>query len=161
MTNKFLFFSEDYSGLINTLNKLKDEYKKWGKESTEGSNVGDWHDNFAYEESMRQMELLSRRIKELTDLLTNAEVVQEPPSLEARNKVSVGSKVTVETEEGESRKYFIGSHTLFRDEKHIDGYLIISYTSPVAKALLGLESGEEAEIRIQGKKIRLHVIGIE
>jgi len=160
MNDRYFFFREDYEILLETIKKLEDEYKQKGKESTEGSSVGDWHDNFAFEEATRQMTMLSNRIQEFKRILNNAEILPEKHKPSKISKVIIGCKVTLETEEGETKNYFIGSHTIFRKESQTEDFEIISYMSPLARAVMGKEVDDEAYLIIKGKKKLFTIIEI-
>lgn len=158
---KNLFFKEDYDGLVKAINKLKKEYKKLGKESTEGSNVGDWHDNFLFEESQRQMRMISRRINDLEGLFHNAEIIDESSLNKNPDRIAIGCKVTLKAENGEIQKYFIGSYIISRDRNYIDDYYIISYMSPLARVIIGRKVNDEVKLTINSKQTIFHVIGIQ
>ena len=161
MTDKFIFLKKDYDGLVKKINNLKEDYKKWGKSSTEGSKVGDWHDNFAYEESMRQMKIISDRIQEFKDLLRNAQLFDESEKEIKSSKIVLGSKVKLETPDGDVKKYSIGSYRIFREEEFDDDYQIISYSSPLGNKLLGRAVDDQVELRIEGKQFIFDIIDIQ
>lgn len=80
----------------------------------------------------------SRDLRYWTQRRSTAQVV-EPPK--APKKVAFGTKVTVKRDDGREQAFAI----VGEDEADLEKGLI-AYTVPIARALLGLEVGEEAEL---------------
>ena len=159
--DKFYFLKEDYKGLQEEITKLEEEYKRWGKVSTEQGGVGDWHDNAAYDEGMRQMGMLGKRVQELKKIKDLAQILPSEPSI--KDKIVFGSKVLIEYEDsGEELKVIIGSYMIFRKDglTSIDGYKLISYETPLAVAILGKEIDETVYLNIGEKKRELIILDI-
>src|ERR1039458_4024136 len=155
-----LLLKPDYQALLSTLETLTEDLKKWAKSSTEVGGVGDWHDNFAHEESMRQMALISKRIHDLTELSRSAQVMDEADLTHHLQRISIGRMVTIVDEQENQKKYYLGSHTRFRQESEIEGYMIISYVSPLGRALVGKELGDEITVTIAGRPCRYSIIEV-
>ena len=143
--------------LLDSLTRARDAYQKVVESNEEANESGDssvWHDNFAYEENQRQMHQLARRVHDLEQILT-ALTIADPP--ENPEEIVLGCAVTVEEEgNGEPRRYVIGGYE--------DGDLSvdrISYTSPLAKVLLGAEEGDIRELIIGGRRREIEVLSIE
>jgi transcription elongation GreA/GreB family factor len=99
-----------------------------------------YHDNFSYEESMRQQELFSRQMRSLWDILQGAEEVP-PPQDTAR--VSLGHLVTVEYEDGSREELFVcgdGEGSVFDNG--------CSASSPLGRVLLGMQRGESRPVTV-------------
>lgn len=156
-----ILLKEDHDALVATLEQLRNEYKRWGKSSTEVGGVGDWHDNFAYEEAMRQMSMLSHRIHELDELLHSADVVDPSELPRTPSRVSIGTKVTVLDDQGRERRYYIGGHTTLRMNAAVDRFMIVSYLSPIGANLVGKHTGDEVTITVANKRTTLLIQAIE
>lgn len=114
---------------------------------------GDTADNPEYEEAQTEQGFIEGRIVELERTLKDAEVM--PVEKSKSTHVKFGSKVTVLTEEGEKRKYtIVGSPESDPTEGKI------SNESPVGKALLGKQVGDEIEIEVPKGTIKLKVQAI-
>jgi transcription elongation factor GreA len=158
MPHQYHFLIEDYNGLVRDIDRYEQDYRAWGKVSTEQGGVGDWHDNAAYEESMRQMQMLGKRIHELKNIMAKSKIVTLPQK--SSSKVQLGSKVEIEVcETGERNKFLIASYMIFRDTQDStnDEYRIISYSSPIGRALVNKEVEDEVRVRI-GDKERIFFI---
>lgn len=119
------------------MNQALQAYHQVTSSNAEAAESGDtsvWHDNFAYEENQRLMHQLGRRVHDLRALLEQAAVI-ERPSLRC---VTVGTRVrVVDTETTVERALVVGG---FDDgDPNIQR---VSYTAPLAAALLGAEPGE-------------------
>lgn len=158
--DKYIFLREDYEGLLVEIKRNEEEYKRWGKVSTEDGGVGDWHDNPAYEEGMRQMAMLNKRIRELKEIQYNSQVVE--PSKNTSERIILGSKVIIEFEHtGTTKEIMVGSYMTFRKEPSVGKYSLISYSSPLVRAILGKEENDEVEVRIGTQKRRVTILEIQ
>src|SRR4029453_14665908 len=93
-------------------------------------SFGDLSENFEYHAAKNEQGLLERRITILRDRLQRAEIVDEKAAA-ASSEVSVGSRVSLELEDGETMEVEISS---------VDG---VSPESPLGQALLGAKVGDE------------------
>lgn len=101
-----------------------------------------WHDNFAYEENQRQMHQLSRRVRELEELINRVQVVQPPT--EPPQRVVMGARVRLRfLDDDELVTYFIAG---WEDGDPKAGRL--SYSAPLGRALIGAEEGEIRLVRL-------------
>jgi transcription elongation factor GreA len=156
------FLKEDLEGLEKEISKLEKDYKRWGKASTEQGGVGDWHDNAAYEEGMRQMGMIGKRIQELKEIKSHAQIVT--PQKSTTGKVIFGSRVTIEYEDtGEVLKLMISSYISFREKEAelVEGYKLVSYVAPLAKAIIGKEIDDSVAVVIGGNKSALSIVDVE
>lgn len=106
-----------------------------------------WHDNFAYEENQRQMHLLARRVRELESSLDRMEVV--PTFATAPKTVRLGAGVSLSFLDEDQEMTFLVAG--FEDGNPAENR--VSYTSPLARAVLGARPGEVRQVRI-GSRIR-------
>ena len=94
---------------------------------------GDLSENFEYHAAKNEQGLLERRITILRDRLQRAVLVDEEAAASS-GKVSVGSRVTIDRDDGESMEVEISS---------VGG---VSPASPLGKALIGTRVGDEVVV---------------
>src|SRR5438874_8688641 len=107
----------------------------------EARSHGDITENAEYEAARERQGFIEGRIIELEAKLANAQII-DPALLEDDGRVVFGTTVELmETSGGESMSYQI----VGEDEADIRQGKI-SYSSPIAKALIGKFSGDVAEV---------------
>jgi len=94
---------------------------------------GDLSENFEYHAAKNEQGLLERRITILRDRLQRAVIVDEEAAA-ASSVVAVGSRVSIEPDDGEAMEVEISS---------VGG---VSPDSPLGKALLGAKVGDEVVV---------------
>jgi transcription elongation factor GreA len=110
--------------------------------------LGDLKENAEYHAAKDKQGLMEARISELSDIIARAHVI-DPSSL-SHERVSFGSRVELIDVDDDSEVCYtiVGSQ-----ESNPDNGLI-SINSPMGKALLGKEEGDEVEINLpSGKKL--------
>ncbi len=136
-----------YMKLVEELERLKSvERNKIAKTIDEARALGDLKENAEYHAAKEKQGLMEARIAELTDLTGRAHVV-DPSSL-SHERVSFGSTVIlVDHDTDEELKYVIvGS------QESDPSRGMISVHSPMARALMGKEEGDEVELDLPGGK---------
>jgi transcription elongation factor GreA len=108
---------------------------------------GDLSENFEYHVAKNEQGLLERRITILRNRLKGAVLIDEKAAA-ASNKVSVGSRVTIEAEDGERMDVEISS---------VGG---VSPDSPLGKALIGTKVGDEVVVEAPRGAWRARVTSI-
>ena len=114
---------------------------------SEAREHGDLKENAEYHAAKDEQGLMEARISELTDLVGRAQVID--PATLAHERISFGSTVqmTEQNTEEEVRYTIVGG----QESNPRKGF--ISIHSPMAKALLGKEEGDEAALVLPaGKK---------
>ena len=96
-------------------------------------SFGDLSENFEYHSAKNEQGLLERRITILRDRLERAVLIDEDAAA-ASDVVSVGSRVTIERDDGETMDVEISS---------VGG---VSPDSPLGQALLGAKAGDEVDV---------------
>ena len=137
-----------YKKLSVELENLKtNERNKIALVIDEARAQGDLKENAEYHAAKDEQGLMEARIAELTDLVGRAQVVD--PSKLAHERVSFGSTVQLTDQAtDEEMTYTIVGGTESNPSK---GF--ISIQSPMARALLGKEEGDEVEMALPaGKK---------
>jgi transcription elongation factor GreA len=109
-------------------------------------SFGDLSENFEYHAAKNEQGLLERRITMLRDRLDRAVIVDENAA--AGDTVAVGSKVEIEDEHGERMQVEISS---------VGG---VSPDSPVGRALLGRNVGDEVEIEAPRGAWRARILSV-
>jgi len=108
---------------------------------------GDLKENAEYHAAKDEQGLMEARIAELTDIVGRAQVID--PSTLGHTRISFGS--TVELVDQESDEELV--YTIVGGQESNPTKGLISIQSPLAKALLGKEEGDEVAISLPaGKK---------
>jgi transcription elongation factor GreA len=125
------------------------------KDIEEARAHGDITENAEFQAARETQALLQAQIKDLRMKLAACEVID--PTTTARDRVAFGAKVLVEDLNSGERKYYqiLGPY----DADPARGS--ISYTSPLGKALLGKEVGEDVIVQTPGGLQELTVVKIE
>ena len=109
--------------------------------------LGDLKENAEYHAAKDKQGLMEARILDLTDLVGRAQVID--PSTLPHERVSFGSTVELVDQEDDSEV----TYTLVGTQESNPDKGLISIGSPMARALLGKEEGDEVEIVLpSGKK---------
>ncbi len=116
---------------------------------------GDLSENAEYEAAKDKQGFIEGRILEVESKLAQAQVI-DPSRLDAGGKVVFGATVDLEEEEsGQSVTYQI----VGEDEADLK-HGRISIGSPIARALIGKEAGDTAEVRAPGGLKRYDVVEV-
>jgi len=112
----------------------------------EARELGDLKENAEYHAAKDKQGLMEARIAELTDVVGRAQVID--PSTLAHERISFGSTVMMTDQETEEEL----TYTIVGGQESNPTTGLISFQSPVAKALLGKEEGDEVEITLPSGK---------
>ena len=116
---------------------------------------GDLSENADYDAAKERQGWIEGRIKQIEGMLSNAQVI-DPSELDAEGKVVFGSTVELEDEHtGEALKYQI----VGEDEADLKLGLI-NVSSPIARALIGKEEGDTAEVQAPGGLKRYEIVAV-
>jgi len=138
-----------YTKLSEELEQLKTHERGIiAKVIDEARELGDLKENAEYHAAKDKQGLMEARIAELTDVVGRAQVV-EPANL-AHERVSFGSTVVLIDQESDKEiKYTIVGGKESNPQKGL-----ISMQSPMARALIGKEEGDEVALVLPtGKKM--------
>jgi transcription elongation factor GreA len=117
---------------------------------------GDITENAEYEAARERQGFIEGRIIELESKLSNAQII-DPTLLDDDDRVVFGSTVDlVDTGSSESVTYQI----VGEDEADLK-LGKISYSSPIAKALIGKSSGDVAEVRTPGGVREFEIVDVK
>jgi len=132
-----------YRRLSEELEQLKSEER--GKIAViidKARELGDLKENAEYHSAKEQQGLMEARISELTDIVGRAQVID--PSKLAHQRVSFGSSVTLIDQDTDEEI----TYTIVGTQESNPSKGLISMASPMARALLGKEEGDEVEIKL-------------
>lgn len=143
--------------LREELNKLKSQDRPRVIEAiAEARAHGDLKENAEYHAAREQQSFIEGRIKEIEAKLSNATVI-DVKTLNANGRVVFGATVDLSDEEtGEEVTYQIVGD----DEADIKQNMI-SISSPIARALIGKEEGDVAEVQTPGGLRKLEIVQVK
>ena len=117
---------------------------------------GDLKENAEYHAAREQQGFIEGRIKDIEGKLGNATII-DVTTVNANGKVVFGATVDVADEEtGDEMTYQI----VGEDEADIKNNMI-SVSSPIARALIGKEEGDVAEVQTPGGLRALEIVEIK
>ena len=116
---------------------------------------GDLSENAEYDEARNEQAKTEARIKELEELIRNAEIVDE--STVDTSAVSVGSTVAVlDIDMDENITYIIAGSNEVKPAENI-----ISDMSPIGKALVGHHTGDTVTVEAPKESFNLKILSVE
>ena len=142
--------------LREELQRLKTVDRPWVINAiAEARAQGDLSENAEYEAAKDRQGFIEGRIQEVEGKLSAAQII-DPTAVDAGGKVVFGSTVELEEEEtGEAVKYQI----VGEDEADLKLGLI-NISSPIARALIGKEEGDVAEVQAPGGLKRYEIVAV-
>ena len=122
----------------------------------EARSHGDLSENAEYDAAKDRQGFIEGRIKEVEGKLAAAQII-DPSALDAGGKVVFGATVELEDEDsGDKVTYQI----VGEDEADLK-HGLINISSPIARALIGKEEGDTAEVQAPGGLKHYEVIGVK
>ena len=122
----------------------------------EARSHGDLSENAEYDAAKDRQGFIEGRIKEVEGKLAAAQII-DPSALDAGGKVVFGATVELEDEDsGDKVTYQI----VGEDEADLK-HGLINISSPIARALIGKEEGDTAEVQAPGGVKHYEVIGVK
>ncbi|MBV5296370.1 MULTISPECIES: transcription elongation factor GreA [Curvibacter] len=142
--------------LKEELHRLKTVDRPWVINAiAEARAQGDLSENAEYEAAKDRQGFIEGRIQEIEGKLSAAQII-DPSALDAGGRVVFGSTVELEDEAtGDAVKYQI----VGEDEADLKQGLI-NVSSPIARALIGKEEGDVAEVQAPGGIKRYEVVAV-
>ncbi len=139
------------------LHKLKTVDRPWVINAiAEARAQGDLSENAEYDAAKDRQGFIEGRIQEIEGKLSAAQVI-DPSGLDAGGKVVFGATVELEDEDsGDTVTYQI----VGEDESDLKLGLI-NVSSPIARALIGKEEGDVAEVQAPGGVRRYEVVAVK
>ena len=142
--------------LKEELHRLKTVDRPWVINAiAEARAQGDLSENAEYEAAKDRQGFIEGRIQDVEGKLSAAQII-DPTTVDAGGKVVFGATVVLEDQEsGEPVKYQI----VGEDEADIK-FGLINVSSPIARALIGKEQGDTAEVQAPGGIRRYEVMAV-
>ena len=151
---KFLITEKGYKKLRETLENLKNHDRpKVIQQIAAARELGDLRENAEYHSAKEKQGFIEAQIADYEDKLNRAEVVYITKL--SGNKVVFGATVVLDNGKKEISYQIVSDF-----EANLDLGLI-SNNSPVAKALLGKEVGDEIEINTPGGVVFYEILAIK
>ena len=153
---KFYVTQEGYNDLVNEHENLVHKVRQEViVELQEARAQGDLSENADYDAAKDRQGFIEGRIQEIEGKLSVAQVIN-PSGVDGGGKVVFGATVELEDEEsGDTVKYQI----VGEDEADLKQGLI-NISSPIARALIGKEEGDTAEVLAPGGVRRYEVVAV-
>jgi len=134
---------EGYDKLVEEFKYLLEQEKpKVAHEKLVAAALGDRSENADYQAAKEKLRFIDKRLFYLNKMIQNAQVID--PSLHNHTKVSFGSTVTLVDLDTDEEEVYTLCGVL---ESEIENGLI-SIHSPLAKAMLGKEVGDDFKIQL-------------
>ena len=134
---------EGYDLLIEEFKFLLEEEKpKVAEEKLVAAAQGDRSENADYHAAKEKLRFIDKRLFYLNKMIQNAVVID--PSNHSHKKVSFGSTVSVINIDTDEEERYTLCGVLESEPEHG----LISIHSPIAKALIGKEEGDEFKIKL-------------
>jgi len=142
--------------LKEELHRLKTVDRPWVINAiAEARAQGDLSENADYDAAKDRQGFIEGRIQEIEGKLSVAQVI-DPSAIDGGGKVVFGATVELEEEEsGDAVRYQI----VGEDEADLKQGLI-NVGSPIARALIGKEEGDTAEVQAPGGIKRYEIVGV-
>lgn len=117
---------------------------------------GDLSENAEYHAAKEQQSFMEGRIAEIEAKLSNAQVI-DPTTVNAQGKVVFGATVGLLNVDDDSEVTY---QIVGDDEADIDQNMI-SIMSPIARALIGKEEGEEVTVKVPDGERCYEILSVE
>ena len=141
MMERVPMLAEGYEKLTADLQVLRQERPKIVDQIEEARSHGDLAENAEYHAAKERQGQVEAQIAELEDRVTRAQII-DPASLSG-NKIVFGATVTVLDDDDKKQRYQIVGMT---EADARQGR--ISYDSPLGRALIGKQVGDEVEVTV-------------
>ena len=146
--------AEGYEKLTADLQTLRQERPKIVDAIEEARSHGDLAENAEYHAAKERQGQIEAQIAEIEDRVTRAQIID--PATLSGDKVVFGATVTVLDEDDKKQRYQIVGMT---EADARQGR--ISYDSPLGRALIGKQVGEDVEVTVPSGDRFYHVKKIE
>lgn len=156
---KYLITKSSYQKLLQRKIKIEGQLKDAGKRAGEACGTScDWHDNFAYEQSTKDITLFYQMLKEIKEKTKQAVVVE---SNSCQNTVEVGNKIVIQINGTCGAKKYLLDEIIGNNQKE-DECIPMSPNSIFGKAVLGQKVGGTGKFEdIFGRMCFFKVVRIE
>ena len=122
---------------------------------SEARAQGDLSENAEYEAAKDKQGFVEGRIREIEAKLAAAQII-DPSRLDAGGRVVFGSTVDLEDEDSGAKV----TYQIVGDDEADLKLRLISISSPIARALIGKESGDVVEFQAPGGARHYEIVGV-
>jgi transcription elongation factor GreA len=143
---------EGYEQLKNELVELKERRPAVLDRLGKARAMGDLRENSEYTAAKEEQGLIEGRIRELEELIKNAEVIRVD---EGDHSIQIGSTVQVEVNGTSDTFHIVGEFEADPMNKKL------SQSSPIGKALLGKQTGDKVEVEVPIGKIVYNIVDVK
>jgi transcription elongation factor GreA len=154
--NKIPMTRKGFEQLKEELDHLKRQERPNVVEEIETARAhGDLSENAEYHAAKERQGFVEGRIQELQAKISNAEIID--PSTMSGDRVVFGATVTIFdfSNDEESTYQIVGDDEAdIKDQK-------ISFSSPIARAIIGKSVGEEVTIKTPGGQKEVEIVDVE
>jgi transcription elongation factor GreA len=152
LKNEFYLTAEGIATLKDELKELTTTKRaEIAERLKEAKADGDLSENVMWDAARDEQSFIEGRIAEIEHILKHATVIAGKKG----DKVSLGSTVHLELEDGQQRYTIVGATEANPDQGKI------SDESPIGKALLGKKPGEEVQITVPSGKLTYKILKVE
>lgn len=147
---------EGYEQLKRQLHELGVKLREISRSKSEAAVVGgnSWHDNFSFEQLVREEQALMHQISQIRAMMDRAEIVKPPDD---PTEVQVGVFVEIEEVIDDSKKVSRIMKIVGPTEADPQNGLV-SYLSPIGNALLGAKVGDRCPFHAPRGHIRQLIV---
>jgi transcription elongation factor GreA len=123
---------------------------------SEARAQGDLSENAEYEAAKDKQGFIEGRILEIESKLAAAQII-DPKSLNAEGRVVFGSTVDLEDEDSSAAV----TYQIVGDDEADLKKGMVSISSPIARALIGKEAGDTADVHAPGGSKRYEIVEVK
>ncbi len=116
---------------------------------------GDLSENAEYHAAKEQQSFIEGRIAEVDSKLSNAQII-DPKTVNAEGRVVFGATVQLLDEDSDKEV----TYQIVGDDEADIAQGMVSISSPIARALIGKESGESVEVRVPDGTRRYEILDV-
>ena len=149
---------EGYDALVEEFKYLLEvEKPKTAHEKLVAAALGDRSENADYQAAKEKLRFIDKRLFYLNKMIQNAQVID--PALHDHSRVSFGSRVTLLDLDDDTEQLFTICGVLESEPENG----LISVHSPLARAMLGKEIGDDFKIKLPNatKEYEIEAIAYE
>ena len=151
---KFPMTPRGHERMKQELRELKAERPKLADVILAARELGDLSENAEYHAAKERQGFLEGRIRELESKLAQADVID--PARLSGDRVAFGATVTLEDPDNDKEV----TYTIVGEDEADVKQGLISITSPVARALLRREVGDEVTVNAPGGKRVYEIVDV-
>ena len=156
MAEQVMLTEEGYNKLENELEYLENEKRREvAKRIKVAREFGDISENSEYDDAKNEQAFVEGRIKEIKNMLNNAEVVKDEDITD--EEVNLGTTVMLHDLDSDEKI----SYTLVGSAESDPLNYKISNESPIGKAIFGHTIGDEVTVETPGGEVDYEIMSIK